>query len=486
MFTSYFQTQKEYVDKKPLSNCLFKLQNLEEKNSGNVLEILKECWKNDLKTFFDNKPEYREKLVSFVYDKCEGIGMKTYDELNAIELAIRHTFPKDCYLDILNYLGIQIEKDVSPIKGKNVPSPVFQMLGGGDWKGNKITMISKDSPKLNNVHIDKELPTPRYTPDDVNQNNFHNFNISLINGKLDLPLEIFKNISEDFKDISSNEDYLQMFRMKKSPNFFENDDKVLCIITDPQTDPTEDDATALISIVNINSKYNIWKKIKILVTGCPGSLDSRIKSIKSLKSVFFSFGCKSSNLEIEAAPSGHRELINEFKSQRFLAPYGDFTHNVLETNAINEHKHVIDRIPLDVSQLLIIGQVPKDFFKELTKLPLENLKDVSMQGPGFNIMGVYGKDNIGVQIKNFLHKHKCDFYWSDNTSGLIINKDQVNARFKALSEFLNPNILETRSKCVTSFWATAGNFNQFESQFGNGNGYNYAKHTQELLQELLN
>ena len=67
----------------------------------------------------------------------------------------------------------------------------------------------------------------------------------------------------------------------------------------------------------------------------------------------------------------------------------------------------------------------------------------------------------------------------------MINKDQVNSRFEALSKFLNPNILETRSKCVTSFWATAGKFNQFESQFGDGKGYNYGKHTIELIEQLL-
>ena len=396
------------------------------KNSEETLELLKTAWGSWMKEWFNMYPDKREILQSFVYDRLEDAGMKTYDELSGIELLLRrgcvdgHAYATECAK-----LGIQL------VPNERSSAPNF--LGGGRWSGTNIS----------------------FNP--AKQNIFHRTNVDLIRGVL-TPLQ-----SRNFKHAQTGQTR-----------------KHLCVITDPRTDPTEDDAACLMALVNGNRQLNIWDTIDILVTGCKDSLDARYRGIEKLLGLDPRRGV----VRIQVAP------IEGFGNGRFLAPYGgsdgDMRH-VLETaakadkNKKHNKKHVVDRIPAKTTDLLVIGQVPGNFFHVLKEKNLNKLKGVSVQGPGFNLMGAPGKDDVGEQISKFLDTKACEFYWSDNTSGLMITPDEANERITALGKCLNGDIPKMRSACITSFWATAGKFDQFESQFG---GYKYGSHTLPLLREL--
>lgn len=391
------------------------MQHVQE-NTGDseaTLALLKVAWHKWLKEWFHDNPGKFDTVQRFVYDKLRR-GMKTYDELSGVELLLRRGLGPDAYTDVCASFGIQVLTNVSS------NSPPF--LGGGTWDGTQI--------KFN----------------EEKRKSFHEANVALIRGQ-----KIFPETRSD------------------------RTETCLCVITDPRTDPTEDDAACLMALVNGNKQLAIWNKIHVVVTGCTNSLDARYSGIQKLIEI------GEGVVTIEVAP-----VIPTEGTQRFMAPYGGTDGEIdhtLEEEALSAGKHVISCIPADTSDLLVIGQVPGDFFKRLVSEELRVLKGVSIQGPGFNLMGVQGQDNVGKQILQFrTKKPDIEFYWSDNTSGLMILPTEADERIVALGECLNDKIPLMRSACITSFWATAGRFKQFESQF---EGYKYGDDTLDLLQKLF-
>merc|ERR1719191_756254 len=62
----------------------------------------------------------------------------------------------------------------------------------------------------------------------------------------------------------------------------------IVVVTDPRTDPTEDDAAAVCALVALNLHKPFARSITLLVTGAQGSLEVRYKGIKFLEA----FGVK--------------------------------------------------------------------------------------------------------------------------------------------------------------------------------------------------
>ena len=69
-----------------------------------------------------------------------------------------------------------------------------------------------------------------------------------------------------------------------------------------------------------------------------------------------------------------------------------------------------------------------------------------------------------------------------NKAGLFLSADDVKQRFRLLSRF-NPDIPLAQGSIVTSFLFTSGKGN-FTSTFGDGDGWDYAKHMAPLLEKL--
>lgn len=156
-----------------------------------------------------------------------------------------------------------------------------------------------------------------------------------------------------------------------------------------------------------------------------------------------------------------------------------------EKTAEDEGKSIVDRIPDATTALMVIGQVEVNFFDKLNeqRSRLTNLKEFSLQGPGFNVMAAPGTD-IGRKIKEFIDAYQPTVHWSDGQSNLMISSADNNKRFAALSK-LNPSINAKKSKCVVSFWATAAKVYQFEGQMGDEKGFNYKRDTGDILNSLL-
>jgi hypothetical protein len=55
-----------------LTKCRDKIFNLDIINSDKVLQVLKECWKDDLKDYFDNNQTDADILANYVYNKYKG------------------------------------------------------------------------------------------------------------------------------------------------------------------------------------------------------------------------------------------------------------------------------------------------------------------------------------------------------------------------------------------------------------------------------
>lgn len=250
----------------------------------------------------------------------------------------------------------------------------------------------------------------------------------------------------------------------------------IVVVTDPRTDPTEDDAAAVCALVALNLHKPFARSITLLVTGAQGSLEVRYKGIKFLEA----FGVK-----IHLAPASNY-------ASRPWAPYGDpaaaqalyNAHGSMEKSAEAQRTHIVDRIPDDTTALIVIGQVEGDFFDNLVaaRSRLVNLKELSMQGPGFNVMANKPKD-VGASIASFIAVYSASVYWSDNRANLMISSQDNVERFQALSK-LNPEIQETKAKMIVSFWATSGATRHFEGQMGDMKGYNYKSHTADLLGRL--
>ena len=400
---------------------------LAPKDSASTLARLKAAWANGgLREWFEAHPEKREVVQAFVYGKCASSGMKSYDELNGIELLLRHGLDDKSYAAACDALGIGVTAGRS---AADLPS----FLGGGAWDG---AYLGFDPSK---------------------QAAFHAANLALIQKTWTLPTDWGRAAPP------------------QQP-------RRLCVVTDPRTDPTEDDAATLCALIHGNAVLKVWSHIDVLVTGCAGSLDARHAGVAALATAAEGY-----TVRLAVAPVKRADNDDGKKKDRFLAPYGgtdgDGDH-ALEEAAVADRLHVVGRIPSDTTQLLVIGQVPEDFFRVLAEASLPELQDVSIQGPGFNLMGVFGQDDVGADIAAFRKtKPACALYWSDNASGLRISSKQADERIEALGT-LNASIPAMRAACVTSFWATAGKHAQFESQFGDGAGYVYARDTVELLQKL--
>ena len=260
----------------------------------------------------------------------------------------------------------------------------------------------------------------------------------------------------------------------------------MTVITDPRTDPNEDDATALCALLGLDLKYKLLGQLDLLVTGCPGSLDARRRGIRFVEK------CHGS-VHTECAPI--KGPAFETGKGRFMAPYGAGSPQQdmeecaeepgSETQAIAAGCHIVEHIAESTTALLVIGQVPSDFFEAIT-LRLENgglpkLAWFSLQGPGFNSLGS-SPEAIDKFMAVFQHRGG-HVQWSDNTAGLFLTGAEIDQRFKLLGR-LNPEIPVKRRNQVASFWATSGLPRHFEGQFGDMRGYSYTEDTVPLLKLL--
>lgn len=261
----------------------------------------------------------------------------------------------------------------------------------------------------------------------------------------------------------------------------------MTVITDPRTDPNEDDATALCAVVGLDVKHKLFKRVDVFVTGCPGSLDARRRGIQFLEKCH-------GQVHIECAPI--KGPAFDTGKGRFLAPYGAGSPKQdmdecadqpgSETQAVAAECHIVKRIAESTTALLLIGQVPSDFFEAMT-LRLEQgglpkLAWVSVQGPGFNTLG--STPEAIAKFVAVLEQRRGHVQWSDNTAGLSLTGPEIDKRFELLGK-LNPEIPVKRRNQVASFWATSGLPRHFEGQFGDMRGYSYADDTLPLLRLLL-
>ena len=394
-----------------------------------VLELLKASWEGHEWGLTD---EGKQAVVDFVQDVCSKrkAPIKSYDELNAIALyysmlkakATGHLGQSEL-TKRLEELNIIILKESSPTRHS--------------FKGSQVRMGERGNHK------------------------FHEFNNALIED-----LASLKRIP--WKPIGAT-DYMT-------------------VITDPRTDPNEDDAAALCAVLGLDLKYKLLGQLDLLVTGRPGSLDARRRGIRFVKKCH-------GNVHTECAPIGGGPKFDTGK--RFMPPYGAGSPQQdmekcaeepgSETQAIADGRHIVNRIAESTTALLLIGQVPSDFFEKMTerleKGGLPKLAWFSIQGPGFNSLG-----NSPEAIDKFMavfQKQGGHVQWSDNTSGLFLDKDEIDERFALLGR-LNPEIPVKRRDQVASFWATSGLPRHFEGQFGDMQGYSYAEDTLDLLKQLRN
>lgn len=268
------------------------------------------------------------------------------------------------------------------------------------------------------------------------------------------------------------------------------------VITDPRTDPTEDDATGLCALLGLDKIHRKIQKITALVTGGVGSLDARAKGIEFIKQ-------HHPDVTIQCCPiAGPNQkppgapCFDSSDKGRFTPPYGAGDdevarqeaahkqgHGYTEAEAMHAQKHIVDYIPDDTTVLICIGQVPVDFFPRLTGKVHSHgikLKAFTLQGPGFNTMPMFG---MTAEIGTFMDTVEMAQI-SNNMSGLTMSIAEAEKRFELLGK-LNPDIPKRRNSQLCSFWATSGRANQFQGQFGDQHGYRYAEHTAELLNELL-
>ena len=260
----------------------------------------------------------------------------------------------------------------------------------------------------------------------------------------------------------------------------------MTVITDPRTDPNEDDAAALCAVLGLDLKYKLLGQLDLLVTGCPGSLDARRRGIRFVEK------CHGS-VHTECAPI--KGPAFETGKGRFMAPYGAGSSQQdmeecaeepgSETQAIAAGCHIVERIAESTTALLLIGQVPSDFFEAMT-LRLENgglpkLARFSLQGPGFNSLG--SSPEAIAKFVTALQHRGGHVQWSDNTAGLFLTGAEIDQRFELLGR-LNPEIPVKRRNQVASFWATSGLPRHFEGQFGDMRGYSYTEDTVPLLKLL--
>ena len=399
-----------------------------EDKTASVLKLLKASW--GVRHEWGLTDEGKQTVVDFVQGVCSdrNAPIKSYDELNAIAL----------YYSMLEATGRLSQSGLTQrLKELNIDLLEERSPTGQSFKGSEIRMGEQEG----------------------GNHEFHNFNNALI------------------KDLAS---------LEITPRKQIGATHYMTVITDPRTDPNEDDAAALCALLGLDLKHKLLQKLDLLVTGCPGSLDARRRGIRFVEKCH-------GDVHTECAPIGGGPEFDT--GNRFMAPYGAGSPQQdmkecaeepgSETRAIAAGLHIVELIAESTTALLLIGQVPSDFFEWMTQR-LENgglpkLAWFSIQGPGFNSLG-----NSPGAINNFMAVFKQrggHVQWSDNTSGLFMTKEEIDTRFALLGR-LNPEIPVKRRDQVASFWATSGLPRHFEGQFGDMRGYSYAEDTLHLLKKL--
>ncbi|MAA79701.1 MAG: hypothetical protein CL916_10615 [Deltaproteobacteria bacterium] len=387
-------------------------------DGGEILDLLKAAWSSGFRL---NDVEEQEYVIDYIHRACDSkyIGIKSYDELNAIVLSLTLIYSDDeeALKKALAEINVEIIHNSTP--------------HGMGWTGSEIRMLEKSENHL-----------------------FHIYNNNLIEMLL---------LSTKVPEKSTRGEHVT-------------------IITDPRTDPNEDDATAICSLLGENMKNEIYTKMSLLITGCPSSLDARRRGIDFVNKFH-------PDITTECAPIVGG-CFDSYK--RFVAPYDEGEEKTMledrdrkgsETKAIEAGHHIIDNILETTTILLLIGQVPSDFFEKANQRiatgGLSNLRIFSLQGPGFNIMGS-SSDALQSFVNKIKEREGGIVQWSDNTAGLSLTGKEIDKRFNLLG-CLNTDILSYRRKQILSFWATSALPRHFEGQFG---GYSYSHDTYELLRGL--
>ena len=405
-------------------------------------------------------------VVGEVLKSCEGgPGIKSYDELNALYL----------FLEEL----LRVGGDALPLPRSDdcEPSPLGRELDTLRGIRDRLFVVGQEEPMVDGA---QGIQMRRAEEDGSSRTSS-----SLFHGLVNRLIESlrYERVEDMLLCVFGDPGAMPCLRAAAAARREEGNPGTLTVITDPRTDPNEDDVTALIVLAALNKMFPVYRDMHLLVTGSEGSLDARCESLRFLE------GLKGVRVTMQCASiAGHGE-------SRFLAPYGGrdaesardaidlWNPEGSERASIQRGAHVVDLLPPETATLLVIGQVPTDWCRRLLELLGERpwLRCLSLQGPGFNTLKTRSAE-LKALLEALLARPEGEVHWSNNKAGLFLTADDVKQRFLLLSQY-NPDILLAQGSIVASFLFTSGKGN-FTSTFGDGSGWDYAKHMAPLLEKL--
>uniref|UniRef100_A0A0G4GCS5 Uncharacterized protein n=1 Tax=Chromera velia CCMP2878 TaxID=1169474 RepID=A0A0G4GCS5_9ALVE len=433
------------------------------KESDAVLSVLRASFDHEgspLRVWFQQSEKRRQGLVDFLMSKHEDVGVKSYDELSAVEFVFRRLYTPESAERGLRQVNVRVsEEEILPA------SASASACGGMKWRMIKMGDAAGGSAQ---ARADSTV--------------FFKFVHGLMEALVEGSLPPFVCETLEPLVLSSLSSPLEH----------------LVVIADPRTDPNEDDVTALAVLLAADRFVSpLFDALTVLVTGSEGSLDARVRDVQFLRD-----RCRQEireKIAIRPAP-----LVNRVSG---FAPYGDpegaSAHRLSgamegsEAFKRSEGRLLFEQLPPSFDGLFLIGAVDDAFIRqiaqreELAEQALQasfagvvserrqpRLKEVSIQGPGYNTMGTQMQDCLSLM--RFCTEGQV--VWCTNQSGLFVLPRQLEERFGLLERLdEGAGFKEYRLKAVTSFWATSLKAEFFQGQFPQ---YSYEQDTDKLLEHL--
>jgi hypothetical protein len=294
----------------------------------------------------------------------------------------------------------------------------------------------------------------------------------------------------------------------KVDNILSNDnsnnkkEKKLLVFTDPFSDPLCDDHYAVAFLEGYNKHKHVFGTIEYCISAINNNFEdkdthlnnvyTRAKSIAkivgdenriSLLSWEIMETRQESRVPFNVQPIDN--YVKERTEEENKDPLSKPIFNIIEnkaklTSKVEAFSHIICiGLMSDTILDVLLENLKTD------RKPDGNIKEIHLQGPGFNTMGTSKYHptypNKTVCMQRFLGLQNV--YTSDNASGLLITKKQLAERMIILGEY--DNTIEQKNNINNiSFFFTADRANQFTGQFGDNEGFQYIKHTTQILKAL--
>ena len=430
----------------------------EEEREKAILDATKEAFSH-----FDVSAEGTKLLVDEVLAACQAPtceGIKTYDELNALYFFVAELIgwgERAVASGGAPSLKQQLEREVATLT--EIREAIFDSRKGTNPEWQNATEIYMRTDERGSRKTSSQL--------------LHDY----VNRSID-SLGKYNKVADMLQKVFGDRDAMPALRASISSVAPKT---TVTVITDPRTDPNEDDLAALATLVAWNKMFPLFHHLHFLITGSDNSLDARQEAISFLKEV------PGVRVTMQCAP------IAQHGAPRFLAPYGgkdaqrasrDVDPAQSERASKEAGCHLSELIPETTSALFVIGQIPTDFFEGVVQMmpgQLPRLTRFSLQGPGFNTLGT-SREALNAFVNAILAKPEGVVHWSTNKAGLFLTADDVKQRFSLLSHF-NRDIISAQGHIIASFLFTSGKGN-FTSTFGDGRGWDYGKHLGPLLDKL--